>query len=214
MGGLSQFRGNNCFQFILQKLQNPIGKQIRPGAVNNEQVFINVDQADVYGIELELRKNLGFISSMLNDFNIGTNVSLTASQVNIEPSELANIRSVSPSREDNRPLFGQSPFLINAYLNYDNYESGWSANANFNIFGERLVVAVGKGAPDIFEQPRASLDITVSKRLGERFSLRFRGTNLINPEYKLTQDFKGNENVYEAYRVGRNFSLGLSYAIE
>ncbi len=202
------------FSLFYKILDNPIGLRDLVEAANPQRIYDNFDEATVYGIEIEIRKNLGFISPFFSNFFLGTNVSLSDSEVNIPDAELNQIRSIAPSREDTRRLFNQSNFLINAFLNYDNEEIGFQANANFNVFGERLAVAVGNGPPDIFEQPRPTLDVTLRKRIGPYFSVRFRAQNLLNPDYEFNQEFKGNDNLFQSYQVGRSFSLGVTYSID
>jgi TonB-dependent receptor len=197
-----------------KNFHDPIEKAIIPQAVNLEQQYRNVDQALVYGVELEIRKKLDFISLGLRNFSLGANVTIVKSQVDINAGELARIRATDPDRKATRQMFGQSPYIFNSYLNYENPESGWNANVSYNVFGKRLAAVSAGGLPNVFEQSRPSLNLAVSKSLNERLKATFRAKNLLNPAYKLTHEFKGEEYVYSSYTVGQSFSFSLKYLID
>ncbi|MEM9981501.1 MAG: TonB-dependent receptor, partial [Bacteroidota bacterium] len=139
-------------------LQNPIERVTNPTAANPEINMRNVDEAIVYGFEVEVRKNLGFIAKPLFPFSIGANFSLIRSQIDINPLELQSIRATVPTADEQRVMFGQSPYIVNAYLSFRN-EKGTQASINFNVQGERLALVTDGGTPDIFEQPRPMLDL-------------------------------------------------------
>jgi len=63
-----------------KNFDNPIISAFIPSAQNPEIKPINVDEAKIYGVEFEYRKNLGFISNGLKDFKFATNVSLIHSE--------------------------------------------------------------------------------------------------------------------------------------
>lgn len=193
----------------------PIEKVIEPraGGSVQELTFRNVPRARALGLEFELRKNLGFIGPFFEPFQLGMNASLIRSEVDIDPAELALLRSVVPDRSADRPLYGQSPYAVNGELAYLNDSLGIKASLSYNIFGERIAV-VGGINPDIYEQPRGLLNFSISKSLGNRWSARIRANNLLNPEYKFTQDYEGEEYIYQLFTVGRTYSLSFTYNIK
>ena len=163
---------------------------------------------------MEIKKSLKFITPALENFVIGGNFSYLFSQLDIDDAELANIEAIDPERDDTRPLFGQSPYTINTFLNYDNIEKGYQATASFNVFGPRLSIVGARGLPDVYEQPRPDLNLSFYKRFAKNWKVGVRANNLFNPEYLMTQEFKGEEYIYERYTIGRQYSLSLAYTIE
>ncbi|MDX1666576.1 MAG: TonB-dependent receptor, partial [Saprospiraceae bacterium] len=180
---------------------------------NPEYRYVNVDQARVYGLEIEMRKGLGFIADDLSNFKFSSNMSLIRSSVDIPESELMVRRLYNPGTDDTRPFQGQSDFIVNAALAYLDRDRGWDAALSFNIFGDRLAVVGQEGTPDIFEQSRGQLDLTISKDLAEFLSVRVSASNLLNAKYRTSSDFKGQEFVYRNYLLGRTFGLSVSYLI-
>ena len=192
---------------------NPIERAFNPEAANGELTYLNVDQAVVYGAEVEVRKNLSSVSERLQNFSVGGNLTYVFSQVDIAERELAAIRDVDPNHPGTRTMFGQAPYIVNSFIGYRNDSIGVAANLTFNISGPRLSVVGTKGLPNVIEQARGSLDFNISKQLGERFSLKLSAGNLLNPEYDFTQTFKGTDYTFKNYKIGRTFSIGLKYNI-
>lgn len=181
--------------------------------INPRFTYNNREYAIVAGAEIEFKKNLAFLGDGFEKLQIGANASLIYSETPLTEEEKINILAIDPDRPLKRPLYGQSPYVLNTEIAYiDREDKGLTVSANFNVFGPRLF-AVGGAAPDIYEQPRPSLNISASKELGKGFSVRVRANNLLNPEYKFTQTFKEEEYLFRNNRVGRTFSLGLTYQI-
>ncbi len=183
------------------------------GKSNPEFQYQNVDEALVYGVELEYRKNLGFISPKLNNLKWSANLSYIHSEVDIDEDELADILSVNPNASTQRTFFNQSPFIVNTNLTYSIPEQNIDAALSYNVFGERLVIVGQEGTPDIFEQSRPQLDFTISKKFKENLSVRLSAKNLLDPSYRLQSSFLDNDYIYSDYNVGRTFSASLSYTI-
>jgi outer membrane receptor for ferrienterochelin and colicin len=204
------------FSAFYKNFINPIEKVIDPNS-NDQDLIIrprNVDQAWLAGLELEFRKSLSFLTSSLDNFSLGVNFAYIYSEVDIDPGELKLIRQNDPNAESTRVMFGQSPYIVNAILSYDDTERRINANVNFNVQGERLS-AVSTGAiPNVFEQPRPVLDLNFKKGISENFSFKVSATNLLNSGFRFTQEFKGQEYSYSSYKLGQTFTIGLSYLIE
>ena len=199
------------FSVFAKNFYDPIERVILN--VNNEISFQNVDEARVQGIEIEARKGLETVSGALKNFKVGGNCSLVWSEVDIPVREM-QIKLVSDSNASSTRKFqGQSPYIVNFDLTYDNIESGVRAGIFFNKFGERLVAASIGATPYIFEQPRSTLDVSFSKKIRERVSMKFSAKNLLDAEHLETQTFKGEQYTVFSYKQGRSFSIGLEYKV-
>lgn len=190
---------------------DPIEQVIISTAANTEITWKNVAQAQLGGVEFELKKNLGALSSSLEQFNVAFNGTYIQSATSIAEDELVEIRATDPDHLDTRPMYGQSPYIVNGIVNYANDSLGLSINAGFNISGPKLVLITPGGTPDVYDQPRGALDLSVTKSLGERFTLKVQGRNLLDPEYRQSYVFKGEEYTFQSFTMGRTFTFGLSY---
>jgi outer membrane receptor protein involved in Fe transport len=181
---------------------------------NGELQPRNVADATVYGAEFEFRKRLDGVAPALSNFQLGANLTLVQSDVQIADEELLFRRAVDPNAPASRQLQGQSPFVFNIDLAYDNPKTGTSSNLFYNVFGKRLSeVSIG-GTPDVFEKTAGDLDLTLTQRLAAGFRAKFSAKNLLDAQYKLFQEFNGIEYINRAYDRGRTFSLGVSYSLD
>ncbi len=191
--------------------RNPIEVVIKN--VNHEIEWKNVDEARVMGMEFEVRKRLDGISPLLHHVMAGGNLSLVNSRVDITEQEMKLIRATRPEADDTRPFQGQSPYIVNVNVTYDHFERGIVTSLYYNVFGERLSVVSLGGTPDVYEQPAGMLNWSFSWNFTKNLALKLSAKNLLDNEMKMTQEYKGEEYIYSAYKIGRSFSIGLKYKI-
>ncbi|MEM9986262.1 MAG: TonB-dependent receptor, partial [Bacteroidota bacterium] len=211
---------------FVKRFQDPIFRV--PDTIQQNPVFTyaNLGTGFVYGLEFEFKQNFEFITPALKDLYLNGNLSLIQSSVELIAGELSTRRASFPGLSDSRPMYSQSPYVVNAELLYSEQLSGLTASLSFNIFGPRLIATGGNNSLDAYEQARGLLNFSLSKRFGEYFSIRFRANNLLDPEYisttTLTPETMGLEaGAFEPQeylfssdgRRGRSFSLSLSYNI-
>ena len=175
--------------------------------------YNNVPSGEVFGIELELKKNLAFLADALQNFEVSTNLSFISSSVDIPEEELVVIKDRDPNASNTRPLFGQSDYIINFDVAYENPEIGYSASLNFNTFGDRLATVSLGATPNIFERSYASLDFLTSKQFGDHFELSFSISNILDPDIVQSHEFKGEEFITNSYKRGRAIRAGVKYKL-
>jgi TonB-dependent receptor len=166
------------------------------------RTFANADEATLFGTEFDFRKSLNTISENLSDYYVAGNIAFIDSTVTVNPDNkiLYNMTS------DDRPLQGQSPYVVNLTFSYDNPEIGRSVNLVYNTFGERIRALGTDAAPDEYEQPYDQLDLVwLEKIYGIDF--KFKVKNLLDAEVVWSQD----GHVTYSYKKGQEFSLGMSY---
>ena len=192
---------------------NPIEQVLSPGAVNREITYENAAAATVAGLEFEARKRLDFMAAPLRYVQVGGNLALTRSEVDIDPRELQRIRSKVPGAAATRSLQGQSPYVLNLDLGYINPEGGTSVAVYYNVFGERLYTVARSGTPNLYEQPRRTLDFIASQQLPFNVEVKLSVKNLLDEAYVVTQRYKDRTYVNPRYELGRTISLGLKYRL-
>ncbi|SHK58521.1 TonB-dependent receptor [Rhodothermus profundi] len=198
---------------FLKHFHNPIEAVYQPFAPNDspEVQYRNVDDAVLYGLELELRKRLDFLHGALRHFEISGNATLVHATVQVPAEELRSIRALRPDAPATRPLQGQSPYLFNVNLSYVHEQRGTTVSLHYHVFRPRLKEVGLGGTPDTYERPRHLLDLNVSQRLLATLSLKISAKNLLNARYRVSHTYKGREYVTRAYGSGRAFSIGLRY---
>ncbi len=190
--------------------KNPIEQTVSSSGVKNV-TFQNANSATTYGMELEVRKNLSFIqeNSFFQNMTAYTNAALIFSRVNLNSliSEITN-----------RALQGQSPYLINAGLLYNDPKTNLSFNLLYNRIGERIAEVGYQGYNDVYEKGRNMVDFQISKKLlNTRGELRLNVSDILNEKILFYQNndknttYQKGDNIMNTARIGSGASLSFTY---
>jgi hypothetical protein len=203
-----------------KRFTNPIEFRLDPGSVLTRRNYFyqNAKDASTYGIELEVRKNLRFLggnSDLLSNFSIFANFTYIFSQVKFDDELLGKVVSAD------RPVQGQSPYLVNGGLQYSSKASGWNATVLYNRVGNRLALVgyQSLGFPDVYENPRDVLDIQVSKRVfRKKGEIKLGVSDLLNQSFLYYENVdnnriykKGVDRVFSTFKPGATVTLGFTY---
>ncbi len=200
-----------------KEFTNPIEKVVKlDDSQDNifQETYQNADSATSYGVEVDYRKRFGFITKSLDKLLFATNVALI--QSNIKLNSDPNNAFTSRLTTTDRPMQGQSPYVVNFTLGYDDPDKGDSALFLFNQIGERIVSLGTDKNEDIYEQPFAKLDFVSQWKLNNyyfkdsdfTYSLKFKAQNLLDSSIEYTQ---GDLTTAET-KPGREFSLSVKIA--
>jgi len=174
--------------------------------------FKNADKAISKGIELDLRKSLSFLNgdnrivSFLKNITLVFNTSLINS----------NLTSTDPnSRDKNRLMQGQAPYIINGGLFYNNPQ-GLMVSLLYNEVGKHIVFVGSQDYANIYEQPKHQLDLTIEKEFNNHLKLKAGIKNVLNDKI-LLQNIKGDHDVNEnqptkRFLPGRSYNVGITYS--
>lgn len=182
----------------------------RTGPATNTFNVANTNTATAFGVEFEFRKKLDFLSAALKNFTATGNFSYIYSRV-------------KDTVALNRPLQGQSPYLINAGLQYDAEKTGFSTTLLFNQIGRRILFVGDKSIPDIWENPRPLLDLQLAQKiLKKRGEIKINISDILNRRADFYHDLdfndkykKGTKDVLAISRnYGTTYSLTFAYNIK
>jgi outer membrane receptor protein involved in Fe transport len=181
----------------------------RTGPATNTFNVANIDRATAYGAELEFRKKLDVFSQALKNFTLTGNLSYIYSWVN-------DTSSIS------RPMQGQSPYLVNVGLQYDQEKSGFSGTLLFNQIGRRILFAGNEALSNIWEAPRPLLDLQLAKKmLNKKGEIKLNISDIIHQRAYYYHDLDNNQSFSKNSKdklainrlYGTNYSISFSYAI-
>jgi outer membrane receptor protein involved in Fe transport len=194
--------------------------------------FNNPNEATLWGIELEARKNLGFAgewlrTDFLDYFTVGGNFTWIDAEVGRTQAELARSQRFfannSGQLEKTRRLFGQPEWIANADLSFDH--PGWGTQFTLAFYAiSDLLDAAGaatigaQGQIEAFTLDRYidsfhTLDLVVRQRIWGGLDLKLNLKNLTDSERGVSYDAAQlSSDIHERqFRVGRSYSLELRY---
>ncbi len=203
--------------------------------------FNNPSEAKLWGIEVEGRKNLGFLSfgakglGFLDYLSLGGNFTWIDAQVDRSDAELERSTAffgrtdlVSGARFDglkqSRRLYGQPEWIVNADVTFD--QPDWGTRATLAFFGISDVLdAAGVATPnqagqitsftlDQYVGSYGQLDLIVSQRLWKGLSIKLTAKNLTDSKRSILYDpEQTTQKIKERqYKVGRDYTVELKYA--
>jgi len=196
---------------------NPIETiEINSGS-GKDYTFQNALGAKNYGVEVELRKSLESLGKKDNflkyfkNFMLVANASLIKSEIKIDISKYF-------ASEAKRPMQGQSPYIVNLGIYYQDNDKGLLVSLLYNVIGKRIVV-VGLDQPDVYEMPRNVVDLMITKNIGEHLQIKGGIQDILNQkvvekqflEYKNTGggSVKREQSTLE-YNPGSIITLGVT----
>lgn len=204
------------FGLFYKRFQNPIETYFVPGVGSGGTrsfTWGNAPEARSYGAEIDLRKSLSFTGvKFLEPFSISGNAALIKSHV-----VLTNDANLNTGVDNERPMMGQSPYIVNGGLYYQNDSIGLQVSLMYNVIGPRVVIVGIPGVPEVYEMPRHQLDLTIQKSIGRFVDVRLGCQDLLNKEFLLLQDANNDGKLdpktdqrMQFYKRGSYYTLGIS----
>lgn len=183
-------------------LRDPIDRVYVEGD-NEEITYRNLPEARVRGIELEARKKVWLL-------RFGGNFTLLHSEIDVDSIKAQQLDARRSDPAMVRPLYGASPYVLNAYVRFDDPEWGTRATLAFYTFGRRLDFVTQGSTPDVFEYPSPDMSLSLEQDITGGISLKLGAGNLLNSRKGLGHSYKGNVFRRTAHFYGRSYSAELS----
>ncbi|MEM6708397.1 MAG: TonB-dependent receptor [Pseudomonadota bacterium] len=168
--------------------------QAASGTASNSRTFQNAESAELFGIEVDGRKE--FVLS--EDYNQTAFIALNAAYIDSETALLSG---------ETRALQGQPEHTANFVLGYDNLSAGHQLTLLFNYTGESIADVGVLGTPNITLQPRGELNIVYQYKLSEAAAIKLQAQNILDAEVEYQQ----GSSLFQLYEKGVGFQLGFNW---
>ena len=216
------------FGAFYKDFTDPI-EQGKVQAQNDIFTWFNAEEAYLQGVEYDIRKELrmadwfgieseGWNEDWLNLFTIAANVSYIDSQVTLLGSDetaadvpITGGRNIAQLNANERPLTGQSDYLGNIILSYDDPDRGIVASLAYNYTGDRIALVGALNDPDVIQEARGRVDLLFRYNFGELdmvkngIEIEFKAANIFDEPIEWTQ----GGQVFERYDLGITYSVGV-----
>jgi hypothetical protein len=202
-----------------KKFTDPIELRLNSASVatRRQYEFQNASTANLYGTEIEFRKNLSFISKaadFLERLYFTGNASIIFSEVTLGGVD----QSGNPLPPLQRPLQVQSPYLINAGFQYDS-KAGTGVSILYNRIGQRLALVGNADFGDIYERPRDLFDVQLAQKIMKRKGeLRLTISDLLNQPAQTYENrnakksFDRNvDKTFSSFTPGTTITIAFTY---
>ncbi|WKD48680.1 TonB-dependent receptor [Microbulbifer spongiae] len=189
---------------MINAIENRFAKS---GDVFDFYTFDNAEKAEVYGWELDLRREFTFGRDQGHEVFVQFNYADIHSEV--ETTGGPDLFPVLIKRG----LQGQPDYVTNLQLGYDHIDSGQEVTLVFNRKGRELAIAnpgLEKVPSDVYELPYNDLRLIYRKNFLNGLSFSASIDNLLDEEHQMVYD--GFNTPYLNYSSGRKFKLKASYS--
>ncbi|MBN8431656.1 hypothetical protein JF535_12410 [Microbulbifer salipaludis] len=167
---------------------------------NTAREIINAESGEITGVELEALKALGFLGEFMDSFFVQGNLT-------VQETELVAGTEADAPTNPVRNMSGASDYVVNMLVGFDSPDGAHSATLGYNVFGDRLYLAGRNGAPDAYELPFHSLDLTYAWYPTEEITIKAKMQNLLDEAIEIE---RANVIVFEE-KPGQSFALSAQY---
>ncbi len=177
----------------------------------------NVGDGQVFGLEFELRKNLGFTGPVLSKVSFSGNYTYAYSQIEMSDVEFdarKDFEKDGETVERTRAMAGQAPHIINAGLTYDDVMKKMNFGVFYNVKGRTLEVVGGGLYPDVYTEQFHSLNLTASKSFGkdDKSTVSLRVSNILNDDREsFYVGYEAQDQIFSRLSPGTEFSISYTY---
>lgn len=203
-----------------KQIKDPVNLVVGADATGTQRYFRTGDKATVYGIELEVRKNIITDENDKSKLSFGMNATYMHTEQDLYAQIDGETYDVSFNKETEE-LQGASPLLINADVSFSPEFGTYKPTANiiYSYFSDRID-ALGSGQlGNVIEKSVSTLDFVWKNTLSDHLEVNFSAKNLLNPTVKYIRETTLGDVVVNSangkgvsdYKMGMNFSLQLKY---
>ena len=195
-------------------IKNPIVRDDRGGSANLLTYNNISDHATVAGMELETRKNIfsqvNAANERTNKLTVGLNVSYIYSQIKFVKTD---------NSESESKLEGAAPLIANFDVShsYSVKDKTFTNSLVLNYFSNRVhTIGVRPLFNNIVEEGVPSMDFVSSAKISKNITLKLKGNNLLNPDFRLTRSGSAsasNKLVLSEYKKGINVEFGMTWEL-
>jgi outer membrane receptor protein involved in Fe transport len=206
------------FSTFYKQFTNPIEFVLLPNTTGSAG-YSNNPSAYVYGVEAEFRVLLSTLFGIKKEHRLLSKFTLTGNAAYMKSKvTLGSIGGISADQlGSNRPLQGQSPYILNGSLGYNNEQLGLSSTLSVNRIGDRLAIGGPILLPDIYEKARTVIDFQIAKLFWKNkveFKINIRDLLAQNIrtyfDYDKTKSYTEKDRIFSSTIAPKVFSFSVN----
>lgn len=193
---------------------DPIEKYLLPTGSLRLMSYQNVPSSQTVGLELDFKVTIASLTNskrkFLENLSLLGNVSFIHSRVDVS--------GLIGSGSAERPMQGQSPFLLNGGVQFNDPERQITFSMMVNRVGRRIAAIGNAEYPEFWENPRTVLDFQLSKVFFKHLEVRLSIRDLLAQNLVFYQDLdrdgkldRAKDNVMWDYSLGATYGITFGY---
>jgi TonB-dependent receptor len=196
-------------------IYDPVNRVVAADATGTQRYFRTGEKANIYGLELEVRKNLLLDEDDNAILSFGLNSAYTKTEQDLKDIPAGNLNTFGTSfGRDSDQLEGASPFIVNTDINYSPKLGSYrpKATVSYSYFSDRIFSLGAGSLGNIVEKSVPTLNFIWKNSFGEHFEANLAAKNLLDPEITLVREgTEFGDVVIREFTLGMNIGLTLKY---
>ena len=194
-----------------KRINDPVNRVVAADATGTQRYFRTGEAADVFGVELELRKNLTVNEDEDPVLAFGFNGSYTFTEQDLQ--DISGTFGTAFNRTTDA-LEGASKWVFNSDISYsptfNNFKPTGTLVASY--FSDRIY-SLGSGSlGNIVEKAVPTLDFVFKSPITENLDLSISARNLLDPNISLVREGTGSGDItISEFKMGVNLGMSLKY---
>ena len=197
---------------------NPIN-EVTLASSTNDISFLNIgDSGYVYGIEVEVRKNIfDFDEANTNKLSAGLNLSYMKTHQDLDSDKVRRETNYNINLTDKTSGFtGASDLLLNldvSYINEWNENKSIMATLAYTYYSDRLYALGSENKGNLVDKGMGTLDFILKTKVSNAIGIDLSFKNILNPEFRRMQENASGAVPALTYKKGAFIGLGISYKL-
>lgn len=210
--------------FFYKDIEKPVELYLISAGSAPITSFVNAPQANLYGIELDVKKYFEFDSDVAwiasKRWLVSANYTFSKSELKVGAGDVVfpvtadgSSRIATDFVTDGDPMQGQADQLANLQLGFEDDEAQSQATLLIGYSSERVIARDRIGFPDVVQEAATFIDFTYRRGFtawDREFTVGFEARNLTGEDFEQTQTQGGGSIDFYRYDLGRSVSLSLS----
>lgn len=199
-------------------IENPIN-EVTLASSTNDISFLNIgDKGYVYGIEVEVRKNIfAFDEVNLSKLSAGLNLSYMKTHQDLDSEKVRKETKYNINLTDKTSGFtGASDLLLNldvSYINEWNENKSIMATLAYTYYSDRLYALGSENKGNLVDKGMGTLDFILKTKVSNAIGIDLSFKNILNPEFRRMQENASGAVPALTYKKGAFIGLGISYKL-
>ncbi len=202
-----------------KEFSNPIEIITIPNTTN-QAIYNNATSAKVYGLEAEFRVLVSTLlgvkreNAFVDKFTLAGNAAYMKSNVKLD----SFFSFTAAQLVTNRALQGQSPYLINGSIGFNDETKGFSSTLSVNRVGDRILIAGTYNTAHIYERARTVVDFQLAKFFVKKIvELKFTARDILAQkmifyfDFDESKSFSNADRIFSSNATPKAFSFSATY---
>ena len=196
---------------------DPINETLIASSTNDISYLNTGDMGYLYGLELELRKNIFSFDDDNKKLSFGFNAALMKTHQDLDTDKVTEETNYNINLTNTTSGFtGASDFIMNLDMTYNHKFSSKSnimGTLAYTYNSDKLYTLGVEQKGNLVDKGIGALDFILKTNINKKFGIDFYAKNILNPLFERVQENQGGDITILNFKRGVFVGLGIKYSL-